>query len=405
MATVKVKFRSSSVEERQGTLYYQIIHDRKVRQIGTGYRLYPAEWDSRTSCVRQLSEVMAGRRDYLASLRQRVECDTVRLQSIMAHLAGTGKSYTADKVVELFRLSPGGDGFISFGRKLVTQLHYIGKARTAEAYTTSLNSFERFRGVRADIALDGVDASLMMEYESYLREHDVCPNSSSYYMRNLRAIFNRAADRGLTAPRNPFKHVYTGIDKTVKRALPIEDIRRIRDLDLMLDPSMELARNLFMFSFYTRGMSFVDMAYLKKKDLHNGILSYRRRKTNQQMFVRWESPMQEIVDKYDTADSPYLLPIIKDRCKDARRQYKSAEHLVNAKLKKIGKLLGLTVPLTTYVARHGWASIAKSREVSVSVISEAMGHSSEDVTQIYLASLDASLVVSAFFSLLPFAKH
>ena len=136
MATVKVKFRSSSVEERQGTLYYQIIHDRKVRQIGTGYRLYPAEWDSRTSCVRQLSEVMAGRRDYLASLRQRVECDTVRLQSIMAHLAGTGKSYTADKVVELFRLSPGGDGFISFGRKLVTQLHYIGKARTAEAYTT-----------------------------------------------------------------------------------------------------------------------------------------------------------------------------------------------------------------------------------------------------------------------------
>ena len=113
------------------------------------------------------------------------------------------------------------------------------------------------------------------------------------------------------------------------------------------------------------------------------------------MLSDWESPMQEIVDKYDTADSPYLLPIIKDRCKDARRQYKSAEHLVNAKLKKIGKLLGLTVPLTTYVARHGWASIAKSREVSVSVISEAMGHSSEDVTQIYLASLDASLVDKA----------
>ena len=125
-------------------------------------------------------------------------------------------------------------------------------------------------------------------------------------------------------------------------------------MDLALFPAMDFARDIFMFSFYTRGMSFIDMAYLKKKDLQNGILSYRRQKTGQQLFVKWEKPMQEIVDKYDTNATPYLLPVIRDMHADARRQYKNAAHLVNDKLKKLGEQLGLDIPLTSYVARHGW---------------------------------------------------
>ena len=170
----------------------------------------------------------------------------------------------------------------------------------------------------------------------------------------FRSVYNRAVDKELTAQRHPFKHVYTGIDKTVKRAVPVRVIRQIREMDLSFNPSMDFARDIFMFSFYTRGMSFIDMAYLKKKNLQNGILSYRRQKTGQQLFVKWEKPMQEIIDKYDTSSSPYLLPVIKNNGKDAWRQYKNAEHLVNNKLKKIGMLLKLSIPLTTYVARHGW---------------------------------------------------
>ena len=158
---------------------------------------------------------------------------------------------------------------------------------------------------------------------------------------------------------------------------------------------MDYARDMFMFSFYTRGMSFVDMAYLKKKDLQNGVLTYRRQKTHQLLFIKWEKPMQEIVDKYDTSGSPYLLPIIRNVGKDDWRQYKNAAHLVNSKLKKIGVQLGLNVPLTTYVARHGWASIAKSKNIPISTISEAMGHDSENTTRIYLASLDTSVVDKA----------
>jgi integrase len=285
-------------------------------------------------------------------------------------------------------------GFISFAQKLISDLKHIGKKRTAETYTTTLNSFMRFRGER-DVMLEDVESGLMEEYENYLKERNICPNTSSYYMRNLRAIYNRAVERELAVQRFPFKHVYTGIEKTVKRAVPVKVIRRIKELDLSSYPLSDCARDIFMFSFYTRGMSFIDMAYLKKKDLQNGILSYRRRKTNRQLFVKWEKPMQDIIDKYNTTGSPYLLPIIRDMERDKRRQYKNAAHLVNTKLKELGEQLGLEIPLTTYVARHSWASIAKSKNILIGTISEAMGHDSEKTTRIYLASLDTSNVDKA----------
>ena len=246
-----------------------------------------------------------------------------------------------------------------------------------------------------DVPLDEMDSDLMVAYETYLKSAGVCSNSISFYMRNLRAIYNRAVDKELTVQRYPFKHVYTGIDKTLKRAVPLEVIRQIRDLDLTLQPTLDYARDIFMFSFYTRGMSFIDMAFLKKKDLQNGILSYRRHKTNQQLFIKWEKPMQRLIDKYDTTKTPYLLPIIKNNEKEERAQYKSVAHTINRNLKKIGKQLGLTIPLTTYVARHGWASIAKSKNIPIATISEAMGHDSENTTRIYLASLDTSVVDKA----------
>lgn len=289
---------------------------------------------------------------------------------------------------------PDTGGFISFTRDVIQQLRQVGKSRTAERYTTVVNSFGRFLGGN-DVPLDEIDSNLMLRYESFLKSGGVCPNTSSYYMRGLRAIYNRAVEKELTVQRTPFKHVYTGIGKTVKRAVPLKIIRQIRDMDLTLFPAMDFSRDIFMFSFYTRGMSFIDMAYLKKKDLQNGILSYRRRKTGQQLFIKWEKPMQEIVDKYDTGGTPYLLPIIKDMNEDDWRQYKNAAHLVNDKLKKLGRKLGLDIPLTTYVARHGWASIAKSRNIPLSTISEAMGHDSEKTTRIYLASLDTSAVDKA----------
>lgn len=395
MATVKVKFRASSVGTGEGTLVYKVTHRRVTRQITTGYRLYPQEWDGAHSKVVIPSDRDSRRQAYLKALKEKIADDMTLFREIIALLDCTGGHYTADEVVGQYRIPPETGGFMCFARSLTTELKRTGRERTAERYTTVLNSFRRFLAERGDIPLNRIESALMVEYESHLKAEGICPNSSSFYMRGLRAVYNRAVEKGLTVQRNPFRHVYTGIDKTVKRAIPLKAVRQIRDQDLRLEPTMDWARDLFMFSFYTRGMSFIDMAYLKKSDLKNGVLSYRRQKTGQRLFIKWEKPMQEIVSRYDTSGTPYLLPVIRDMRTDGRKQYKSAAHRVNRLLKKLGMRLGLAIPLTMYVSRHGWASIAKSRNIPVSIISEAMGHDSEKTTLIYLASLDTSAIDKA----------
>ena len=138
----------------------------------------------------------------------------------------------------------------------------------------------------------------------------------------------------------------------------------------------------------------MDMAYLKKSDLKNGILTYRRRKTGQELSIKWEKCMSEIISKYPDNKTDFLLPIIKE-VGNERKQYDNALHLVNYRLKDLSKKLKLQRPLTMYVARHSWASIAKAKNVPLSVISEGMGHDSETTTQIYLASLETSVVDKA----------
>ena len=283
----------------------------------------------------------------------------------------------------------------SFMQVNIASLRQSGKLRTSETYRATLNSFMKFMDGK-DVLLSNMDAELMMGYETYLKEQGASMNTVSFYMRILRATYNRAVDKGVIRQRFPFKHVYTGVEKTVKRAVPLKVIKRIKEMDFSMNPSFDFARDMFLMSFYTRGMSFVDMAYLRKKDLQNGVLSYRRRKTGQQLFIKWEKCMQEIVDKYDTSQSNYLLPIIKPFGDiDERTQYIYAAHNINRCLKIIGKELGLSVSLTLYVARHAWASIAKSKNVPLSVISEGMGHDSEATTRIYLASLDTVAIDKA----------
>ena len=279
-------------------------------------------------------------------------------------------------------------------REVINGLKRLGKVRTVETYTSTLNSFIRFMDGK-DIPLGDTDSDLMTAYETWLKSKDISMNTISFYMRILRATYNRAVEKGLVTQRFPFKHVYTGVERTMKRAVPLRVIKQLITLDLSLHPAKRFARDMLLLSFYTRGMSMIDMVFLKKKDLNNGILSYRRKKTGQQLFVKWEPCMQEIVDRYNIPGSPYLLPIIARPGMDERKQYINASHRINRYLKAIGKELGLSVPLTHYVARHSWASAARSKNIPISVISEGMGHDSENTTRIYLASLDTATIDKA----------
>ena len=395
MASVKVKFRPSSIDGKEGCIYYQVIHNRVVRQIRTDYRIFESEWNGKASTVSFPILLSTERRDYLQSVFYRIEWDIKRLKVIIALFDKRNGSYTTDDIVVKFNGQANEQSLFSFMQGVIGQLKRLNRIRTSETYAATLNSFMKFRDGQ-DILLCEIDSDTMMLYEAWLKANGICPNTVSFYMRILRAVYNRAVEKELVEQKHPFKHVYTGIDKTVKRAVPLKAIKRIKELDLTLKPHLDYARDMFLFSFYTRGMSFIDMAYLKKSDLKNGILTYRRKKTNQQLSIKWEKCMAEIVAKYkDRSATQYLLPIITNPLLNERKQYRNAIYRVNTALKEVARLANLSIPLTMYCARHGWASIAKSKNIPLSVISEGMGHDSEETTRIYLASLDSNVIDKA----------
>lgn len=279
-----------------------------------------------------------------------------------------------------------------FMLEVIGQLNNCDRRRTAEAYTSALKSFQQFRH-NQPLAINEIDASILSSYETYLQtERGISRNSSSFYMRILRAVYNRAVEQELTKDRHPFKHIYTGIDKTRKRALQLSDIRHIKELDLTHSPNYDNARNLFLFSFCTRGMSYIDMAYLQKQNLRNGVLSYKRRKTGQPLCIKWEKHMEELLCRLGHGNGELLLPILNPENGDLHTQYKKSMCITNYRLHRIGEILELPIPLTMYVARHSWASIARSHNIPISIISEGMGHEHEKTTRVYLASLDSSAI-------------
>ena len=400
------------VDGKEGGLYFQIIHNRVVRQLNTDYKAFAEEWDAESESV----VVNGNRSNLLLGIQERLAWDVARLEKVVRSLETERRRFTTDDVITMFHKLTKESSLFTFMHGVIAQLKQLGKVRTSETYTATLKSFMAFRDEQ-DVPLDGISSDMMLMYEAHLKARGVRMNTISFYMRNLRAVYNRAVEKGLTQPNNPFRHVYTGVDKTVKRAIPIKAIKALKELDLSMKPSLDFARDMFLFSFYTRGMSFVDIAYLKKTDLQNGILTYRRRKTGQELSIKWEKCMAEIIAKYPENKTDYLLPIIKEEgngrnsvshqaCLNGRvvtdegkanerRQYDNTLHLVNYRLKELSTMLKLQRPLTMYVARHSWASAAKSKNVPLSVISEGMGHDSEATTQIYLASLETSVVDKA----------
>ena len=400
------------VDGKEGGLYFQIIHNRIVRQLNTDYKVFAEEWDAESESV----VVNGSRSNLLLGIQERLAWDVARLEKVVRSLETERRRFTADDVITMFHKLTKESSLFTFMHGVIAQLKQLGKVRTSETYTATLKSFMAFRDEQ-DVPLDGISSDMMLMYEAHLKARGVRMNTISFYMRNLRAVYNRAVEKGLTQPNNPFRHVYTGVDKTVKRAIPIKAIKALKKLDLSMKPSLDFARDMFLFSFYTRGMSFVDIAYLKKTDLQNGILTYRRRKTGQELSIKWEKCMAEIIAKYPENKTDYLLPIIKEKgngrnsvshqaCLNGRvvtdegkanerRQYDNTLHLVNYRLKELSTMLKLQRPLTMYVARHSWASAAKAKNVPLSVISEGMGHDSEATTQIYLASLETSVVDKA----------
>lgn len=343
---------------------------------------------------RLVSTVENGRMAAIQSITQRLCWDVERLHGIIERLDSRQRGYSTDDVVSEFQRTGKENTFFIFMENVIVRLSQLGHTGTANNYRAALGSFKRFRA-HEDIPIGAIDHVIMEDYQAYLNAAGLAPNSTSFYMRILRAVYNRAVEQEPAIDRKPFRTVFTGTEKTRKRAISIGDIRRIKDLDLSRRPNLEFARDVFLFLFLCRGMSFIDAAFLRKSDIQNGVLTYRRHKTGQQLQVKIIRQIEELTGRYPTDGLPYLLPIITVPGKDERKQYESALRRVNKSLKTIAEMAELPVTLTTYVTRHTWATIAKSKNVPVNVISDALGHDSVTTTQIYLASIDSSIIDNA----------
>lgn len=389
MVTIKLKFRPKDKVSGEGQVVITVSERGISRQISTAHRIMASEWDTRRGRIRIPDDfkraVEAGR------IKAELDRDISRIRRIVSRFEESGRIYGVDDVIDEYVLMSTKYSLFNFMGELSDSMRKCGRVRTSETYRAAMMSFSRFRA-GVDMPIDSITADMMAGYEAYLRSSGLTANTSSFYMRILRAVYNKAVERGVACQEHPFRHVYTGVEKTRKRALPLDEVRRLRSLDLSGTPELDYARDIFMLSFYTRGMSLIDMAYLRKGDLSDGYIVYRRQKTGQRLYVEWTTEMQHIVDKYASAGSPFLFPILKNDRGNIRMAYRNAAYRINRSLKRIAPMIGWGASLTLYCARHSWASIAQTKKIPISVISAGMGHNSEATTRIYLASIDHSEV-------------
>lgn len=384
---VNVKFRASRVAGKPGRVFYQVVCGGRMRQVTSSVCLTGEEWEA-------MQERYAEPDERTTRLRCRIAAERLRLCRIVRELDAGGCPDVLGEIARRFRSRSDSPSVLAFFDVRIALLVAENRLGTARNYQRARNSLAAFL-CGEDIPFDLLSAQTIARYNRFLIGRGVVRNTVSFYMRILRAVYNRAVRERLTVQKHPFEEVYTGVDRTRKRAVGETVIRRMRDADLSAMPALALARDLFLFSFYARGMAFVDVAHLRKKDLCDGVLSYVRRKTGRHLLVRVEPCMGEIIRRYEplTGSTSYLFPLLTASDPIERDiQYRTALNLYNRCLGRLSEQLGLEAKLTSYASRHSWATAARNLDIPIPVISAGMGHTSYRTTEIYLASLEDATV-------------
>ena len=307
--------------------------------------------------------------------------------------------------------------FVAFLKGESERQRQNGHISVANNYRSASNSFTRFLKTcrKPDVSFTEITPLLIAGYESWLQGDGLCKNTTSFYIRILQAVYHKAVRQGLADDRKPFVGVYRGVAKTVKRAIDPTEVCQLKALDIRvaleergyagkrlenLLRRLEFARDIFLFCFCARGLTFVDLAHLQKSAITGSLLVYVRRKTKQRIEVQVEPMMQEIISRHPSATN-YLLPIITKTGDKGTvfQQYRYALSRYNVHLDMLGEMLG-GLRLTSYVSRHSWASAAHQLQVPLSIISQSMGHDSEKTTEIYLKSLECNVINKANHDLL-----
>ena len=288
--------------------------------------------------------------------------------------------------------------------KMADEARGQGRYKTACNYMTAVRSFTRFMQ-HGNWTFADITAGEAERYQRWLTLQGVCMNTVSCYMRSLRTMYNKVVENGLAEDRRPFRRVFTGKEQTRKRTAVEVDLQQLAALPLAADSALAFARDLFLFGFFAMGMPFVDMAFLRKSQLKDGKFRYARHKTGQEIEVAIEPCMMEIIDRYKDKSTGYVFPIITE--KDAagmHRQYESQLRLYNMRLARLSNLIGASIPLTSYVVRHTWASMAYKYQMDIGLISKALGHTKTSTTMVYIKHLFDPQLAAANHGLLEQVK-
>ncbi len=292
-------------------------------------------------------------------------------------IPGRGK-----RVSGVTKCDDGYTGLLTFSRVLRGMRGgYACRNSTMGNYATAVRSFCRFCGGK-EMPVALVKHTVVRRFEFWLHNCGVSANTTACYMRSLRALYNKAVERYHIFDRRPFDGISTGNSRTAKRGLSFPDIRKLRALKLPRDSFPELTRDMFLFSFYTMGMPLVDVVNLRKIHIRKKMIMYFRQKTGQQVVVPLDKNIMEIVNRYSCKDSEFVFPV-----KDSRK-YTSFIGQYNRCLKVLALRAGVNANITSYVARHSWASLAYGMNVDLPVISRALGHTNPNTTLIYISEID-----------------
>lgn len=378
-------------------LVFQIIHRRQRRLIHTDIHLFEESFNEEKQLVIS-SDRQKIKRSELHSINE-ILCACRRdIESIIASVTDQNKPFTVDAITSLYNRHRNNIYLFTFAEQVIAQSEELDKFGTANNYRSTINVLKRYLNSDKLLFLD-VNAKLLKAFEAFLQKRKLKQNSIAFYMNNLRTIYNKAIDDGIfDMPQggSPFDKVYVKRTKTIKRALPVDVVRRIMELDMSDNRDMEFSRDLFMFSFYARGMPLVDILNLQKKDIDSDSFFYYRRKTRTLINVGMTEQLEHLITKY-RSEGEYIFPCLSERNSAAENYKKYRNFLVwhNNSLKKIAELMGIKQNLTTYVARHSWATAAKEKGIPVAVISEGLGHSTENVTNVYLKAFERDVINDA----------
>ena len=374
----------------------RLTHNRISRFIHTGYSVLPNGWDDSSKSIISKGIPIKELKIINSRIRQKelAAADTILDLEKFGELDKLSVSEIKDKILNKnAKIS-----FRVFTEKIIKELTIAKKFGNASVYKQAIDFIERYTNGK-DYTFDQITYQLIKHLEAQHLSKGNSLNSLSFYFRTIRAVFNRAIKEGIVKRDSyPFINYSIKQTKTAKRAIHKSDIDKIRDINLEPNTSLWHARNYFMFSFYNIGMNFIDIAYLKMSNIIDGRFHYVRAKTGKFYSVKISEPANKILLFYTNGKMPndYVFNIIKGKTQEEQLlTFKNVRRSYTKWLKKLANLCEIESNLTSYVARHSWATIAKDLNVPISVISEGLGHEDIKTTQIYLDSFDEAVIDKA----------